>query len=115
MLTLDGVPQFYVDVEREVNKFPTLYDMYATLTVTQAVIFCNTRRIVEPLTKRLREKEFIVSAIHGEMEQSMREVILKEFRSGSSRILIATDLLARGIDVQQVSLVINVSLLRSAS
>lgn len=47
--------------------------------------------------------------MHGEMDQGQREVIMKEFRSGSSRVLIATDLLARGIDVQQVSLVINVS------
>lgn len=52
-------------------------------------------------------KEFTVSAMHGEMEQADRDVVMQAFRSGSSRVLITTDLLARGIDVQQVSLVIN--------
>jgi len=56
------------------------------------------------------QRDFTVSAMHGEMNQTERELIMKEFRSGSSRVLIATDLLARGIDVQQVSLVINYDL-----
>ena len=68
------------------------------------------RRRVDWLTDKLRSREFTVSAIHGDLEQGQREVIMKEFRSGSSRVLIATDLLARGIDVQQVSLVINYDL-----
>ena len=84
--------------------------MYETVTITQAVIFCSTRRKVDWLTSKLHEREFTVSAMHGEMDQGQREVIMKEFRSGSSRVLIATDLLARGIDVQQVSLVINYDL-----
>ncbi|KAJ2909322.1 translation initiation factor eIF4A [Coemansia aciculifera] len=75
-----------------------------------AVIFCNTRRKVDFLTEKLRERSFTVSAMHGDMEQGQRETIMKEFRSGSSRILISTDLLARGIDVQQISLVINYDL-----
>jgi len=56
------------------------------------------------------QRDFTVSSMHGEMNQQERELIMKEFRSGSSRVLIATDLLARGIDVQQVSLVINYDL-----
>jgi translation initiation factor 4A len=84
--------------------------LYETVTITQAVIFCSTRRKVDWLTSKLHEREFTVSAMHGEMDQGQREVIMKEFRSGSSRVLIATDLLARGIDVQQVSLVINYDL-----
>ena len=67
----------------------------------------NTRRKVDWLTDSMTEKSFTVSATHGDMEQRERELIMKEFRSGSSRVLITTDLLARGIDVQQVSLVIN--------
>lgn len=58
----------------------------------------------------MTNKNFTVSAMHGDMEQRDREVIMKQFRSGSSRVLITTDLLARGIDVQQVSLVINYDL-----
>ena len=106
-LTLDGIRQYYVNIEREEWKFDTLCDLYDTLQVTQAVIFCNTRRKVDELTDRMTEKQFTVSAIHSELSQIERNTILDKFRNGHSRILISTDLLARGIDVQQVSLVIN--------
>ncbi|KAI0241993.1 Eukaryotic initiation factor 4A-II [Lamellibrachia satsuma] len=109
-LTLEGIRQFYIEVEREEWKLDTLCDLYETLTITQAVIFCNTRRKVEWLTEKMHARDFTVSAIHGDMDQSQRDVIMREFRSGSSRVLITTDLLARGIDVQQVSLVINYDL-----
>ena len=58
----------------------------------------------------MHQRDFTVSAMHGDMDQKERDVIMREFRSGSSRVLITTDLLARGIDVQQVSLVINYDL-----
>eukprot|EP00042_Codosiga_hollandica_P037580 m.298062 g.298062 ORF g.298062 m.298062 type:complete len:397 (+) comp55173_c0_seq1:48-1238(+) len=106
-LTLEGIRQFYVAVEKEDWKLDTLCDLYETLTITQAVIFCNTRRKVDWLTEKMHERDFTVSSLHGDMDQAGRDTIMKEFRSGSSRVLITTDLLARGIDVQQVSLVIN--------
>merc|ERR1712137_184998 len=109
-LTLEGIKQFFVQVEREDWKLDTLCGLYDTLSVTQAVIFCNTRRKVDWLTEKMQQRDFTVSAMHGEMEQKERDVIMREFRSGSSRVLITTDLLARGIDVQQVSLVINYDL-----
>jgi len=109
-LTLEGIKQFYVAVEREEWKLDTLCDLYETLTITQAIIYCNARRKVDWLTEQLHSRDFTVSALHGDMEQRERELIMKEFRSGSSRVLITTDLLARGIDVQQVSLVINYDL-----
>jgi len=109
-LTLEGIKQFYVMVGKEEWKLETLCDIYETLTITQAVIFCNTRRKVDWLTQQMHAKDFTVSAMHGDMDQKEREVIMREFRSGSSRVLITTDLLARGIDVQQVSLVINYDL-----
>ncbi|CAG8434198.1 6082_t:CDS:2 [Scutellospora calospora] len=102
-LTLEGI-------KAKEWKLDTLCDLYETVTITQAVIFCNTRRKVDWLTDKLHAREFTVSAMHGDMDQSQRDVIMKEFRSGSSRVLITTDLLARGIDVQQVSLVINYDL-----
>jgi translation initiation factor 4A len=109
-LTLEGIKQFYISVEREEWKLDTLCDLYETLTITQAVIFANTRRKVDWLTEKMHERDFTVSAMHGDMDQKERDVIMREFRSGSSRVLITTDLLARGIDVQQVSLVINYDL-----
>jgi len=109
-LTLEGIRQFYVQVGKEDWKLDTLCDLYETLTIAQAVIFCNTRRKVDWLTDNMSKRDFVVSSMHGDMEQKERDVIMREFRSGSSRILITTDLLARGIDVQQVSLVINYDL-----
>jgi len=109
-LTLEGIKQFYVAVEKEDWKLETLCDLYETLTITQAIIYCNTRRKVDWLTDKMGQRDFTVSAMHGDMLGPEREVIMREFRSGSSRVLITTDLLARGIDVQQVSLVINYDL-----
>jgi ATP-dependent RNA helicase len=109
-LTLEGIKQFFVAVEREEWKFDTLCDLYDTLTITQAVIFCNTKRKVDWLAAKMRENNFTVSAMHGEMPQKERDAIMEEFRSGGSRVLIATDVWGRGLDVQQVSLVINYDL-----
>jgi len=109
-LTLDGIKQYYVAVEKEDYKLATLYDLYESLTITQAIIYCNTRRKVMWLTDKMKQHDFTVSAMHGEMYQKERELIMKEFRSGSTRVLITTDLLARGIDVYTVSLVINYDL-----
>jgi len=109
-LTLEGIKQFYVAVDKEDWKFDTLCDLYETLTITQAIIYCNTRRKVDWLTDKMGQRDFTVSSMHGDMTGQERELIMKEFRSGSSRVLITTDLLARGIDVQQVSLVINYDL-----
>ncbi|KAG6878603.1 RNA helicase [Termitomyces sp. T159_Od127] len=109
-LTLEGIKQFFVAVEKEDWKFDTLCDLYDTLTITQAVIFCNTRRKVDWLTEKMRASNFTVSSMHGEMVQKERDAIMAEFRGGTSRVLITTDVWARGIDVQQVSLVINYDL-----
>jgi translation initiation factor 4A len=106
-LTLEGIKQFYIDVDQEEFKFDTLCDLYNSLSITQAVIFCNTRRKVDMLTEQMKKADFTVSSMHGEMTQQERDTIMKAFRTGSSRVLITTDLLARGIDVQQVSVVIN--------
>jgi translation initiation factor 4A len=109
-LTLEGIRQFYVSL-REEWKPNMLCDLYETLPITQAVvIFCNTCRKVDWLTEKMHQRDFTVSAIHGDMDQKERDVIMREFRSGSSRVLITTDLLARVIEVQQVSLVINCDL-----
>jgi len=109
-LTLDGIKQYFVAVEKEDYKFATLCDLYETMTITQAIIYCNTRRKVNWLTDQMKQRDFTVSAMHGDMDQKDREMIMKEFRSGSTRVLITTDLLARGIDVHSVSLVINYDL-----
>jgi len=109
-LTLEGIRQFYVAIEKEEWKLDTLCDLYETLTITQAIIYCNTRRKVDFLADQLQKRDFTISTMHAELDQKERDLVMREFRSGSSRVLISTDLLARGIDVQQVSLVINFDL-----
>lgn len=106
-LTLEGLKQYFIAVEQEDWKFDTLCDLYDTLTITQAVIFCNTKSKVDWLADKMKEANFTVVSMHGDMSQSERESIMQEFRQGNSRVLISTDVWARGIDVQQVSLVIN--------
>lgn len=109
-LTLEGIKQFFIAIEREEWKYDTLVDLYSSFSVSQTIIYCNTRRKVDWLTRKLKKNDFMVSSIHSELSQHERNEIMKQFRSGETRILITTDLLARGIDVQQVSLVINYDL-----
>ena len=89
-LTLEGIKQFFVAVEREEWKFDTLCDLYDTLTITQAVIFCNTKRKVDWLTEKMREANFTVSSMHGDMPQKERDAIMKEFRHVSFQLSIIT-------------------------
>ncbi|XP_061349213.1 eukaryotic initiation factor 4A-3-like [Gastrolobium bilobum] len=109
-LTLEGIKQCFVAVEREEWKFDTLCDLYDRLTITQAVIFCNTKRKVDWLTGKMRNNNFTVSSMHGDMPQKERDAVMAEFRAVTTRVLITTDVWARGLDVQQVSLVINYDL-----
>lgn len=109
-LTLQGIKQYYIGLQTEEDKYLTLKDLYGQINVAQSIIYCSYRRKVEWLKDHLLEEEFTVSYIHGEMSQEIRDEVMAEFRNGKSRILITTDLLARGIDVPQVSLVINYDL-----
>jgi len=109
-LTLDGIKQFFVSVEKEQWKFDTLCDLYDTLSITAAVVFVNTRKKVEWLVQKMTEMNFTVIALHGEMPQDERETITKAFRNGEYRVLISTDVFARGLDISAVSLVINYDL-----
>lgn len=108
-LTLEGIKQFYVAVEEE-YKLETLMDLYDSVSIAQSVIFCNTRRKVDWLADQMNQKLFTVSFMHADMPKGDREKVMATFRSGSSRVLITTDLLSRGIDVQHVSIVINFDL-----
>ncbi|RGP61307.1 ATP-dependent rna helicase eif4a [Fusarium sporotrichioides] len=107
---LVGIKQFYIAVDEEDFKLDVLSQMYEAMGIFQTIIFCSTRRKLEWLTDKLTSRDLTISAMHGDMDAVQRCGIMDGFRSGSSRILIATDLLARGIDVQQISLVINFDL-----
>lgn len=109
-LTLQGIEQYYVAVGRDEYKLEVLEDLYGVISVAQSVIFCNTRRTVQWVADELTRRDHTVSAIHSDLEAAERTAVMKEFKTGSSRVLIATDVLARGIDVQTVSLIINFDL-----
>ncbi|KAK6460895.1 RNA helicase [Scheffersomyces coipomensis] len=109
-VSLQGIKQYHIQCEKEDWKFDTLCDLYDSLTITQAVIFCNTKVKVNWLADQMKKQNFTVVAMHGDMKQDERDSIMNDFRNGNSRVLISTDVWARGIDVQQVSLVINFDL-----
>jgi len=109
-LSLEGIKQYYIDLERESVKFDVLSDLYSTIAITQCIIYCNSKKKVNFLEKKMTENNFTVSCIYGDMLQIDRNKVMENFRRGNARVLITTDVLARGIDVQQVSLVINYDL-----
>jgi translation initiation factor 4A len=109
-LTLEGIKQFYIAVDEEDLKLDVLCELYKKIRIKQAIIYVNTRKKVEWLIEKMVNNGFSVSSLHGDMDQIERGEIMKNFRSGIIKVLITTDLLSRGIDVQQVSLVINYDL-----
>lgn len=105
---LEGIRQFYVTVDEDAWKLDCLCDIFEGLSIPQSIIFTNTKERAERLHHALSERGFPVSVIYGEpMTQAERKKRMDDFRRGTTRVLIATNLLARGIDVQQVSLVFN--------
>ena len=106
-LTLEGIKQFYIDIEKNEFKYDTLCDIYANISITQSIIYCNSIKIVDIISNKLNNDNFSVACIHGNMNQQERNQVVKDFRDGKSRVLISTDLLSRGIDIQQISIVIN--------
>ena len=105
-LTLEGIKQYYVYLKKE-DKMEVLFQIYRGIEIAQAIIYCNTKKTVENVCEDLKKKGHMISAIHGDLKQIERDAVMKDFRSGVTRVLVTTDLLARGIDVYQVSLVIN--------
>jgi len=104
---VEGIKQYYINVDKEEGKLDVLLDIYENISVNQSMVYCNSKGKVNWLYDKLTSQQFPVGEIHGEMKLEDREEVMERFRAGSLKVLIATDLLARGIDVQQVSIVIN--------
>jgi len=109
-VSLEGIKQWYVPVGREEDKLDTLCDLYDHLQIQQANIFVNKRDSVLRLAEQMRARGFDLDYTHGDMDVEERKARMEAFRSGKTRVLISTDMLSRGIDVQQVSIVINYEL-----
>lgn len=106
-LTLEGIKQYCVAIHRSSQKYDTLKDLYSSISVSQCIIYCNSINCVVDLYGRLIDEGFAVSCIHSNMDKKDREKAFVDFRTGASRILISSNVTSRGIDIQQVSVVIN--------
>ena len=106
-LTLEGIIQFYVAVDDDRQKYATLKHIYKYVSVSQCIIYCNSIKRVSDLYDAMKEDEFPVCRIHSSMDKNERNSAFKEFKNGKSRVLISSNVTARGIDIQQVSIVIN--------
>jgi translation initiation factor 4A len=106
-LTLEGIKQYYVAVNDDRDKYENLKKLYSFITLSQCIIYCNSVKRVMDLYDAMKEDQFPVSAIHSSMDKTERDVAFTEFRSGKARVLISSNVTARGIDIQQVSIVIN--------
>ena len=110
MLTLEGIKQFYIAVDDDRQKYSTLKDLFSYLSVSQCIIYCNSVKRVQDLYEAMKEDDFPVCRIHSSMDKTERETAFNEFKGGKSRVLISSNVTARGIDIQQVSIVINFDL-----
>lgn len=112
-LTLEGIVQYYVNLRQSDWKYDVLKDLYDTINISQCIIYINSRNRLMEIYNNLLKDDFPVGCIHGDLTSQERKTIMEQFKSGHTRILLSTDLTARGIDIQQLSLVINYDLPRS--
>jgi translation initiation factor 4A len=111
-LTLEGIKQYYIAVDDDKIKYLTLKDLYHHISVAQCIIYANSVKRVIDLYEAMNEDGFPVCCIHSNMEKGERERAFKDFRNGTARVLISSNVTSRGIDIQQVSVVINFDLPR---
>ena len=109
-LTLEGIKQYFIAINDDREKFLTLKDLYQSISVSQCIIYANSVKRVNDLYEAMKEDGFPVCCLHSNMEKSEREKVFKEFRNGSSRVLISSNVTSRGIDIQQIGVVINFDL-----
>jgi superfamily II DNA/RNA helicase len=106
-LTLEGIKQYYIAIEDDEQKYATIKELYQVLSLSQCIIYCNSRRRVADLWEAMKQDNFPVTCIHSGMEKNERDQNFTDFKTGVARVLISSDITARGIDIQQVSVVIN--------
>uniref|UniRef100_A0A8C8XN80 RNA helicase n=1 Tax=Panthera leo TaxID=9689 RepID=A0A8C8XN80_PANLE len=108
--TLDTIKQYYVLCNNRDEKFQALCNLYGAITIAQAMIFCHTRKTASWLAAELSKEGHQVALLSGEMMVEQRAAVIERFREGKEKVLVTTNVCARGIDVEQVSVVINFDL-----
>lgn len=106
-LTLEGIKQYFVNLENDAMKYETLKDLFSTFSVAQCIIYCNSVTRVSDLYEAMNNDGYPVCLIHSNLDKSTRQTNYDDFRRGKFRVLISSNVTARGIDIQQVSTVIN--------
>ncbi|KAG0023074.1 RNA helicase required for poly(A+) mRNA export [Entomortierella chlamydospora] len=111
-LSVDGIKQFYVDCrsqmrENKNRKYDILVGLYSLLTVSQSIIFVKRRDTADEIAQRMSEKHHAVVSLHGKLEAAQRDEVIDSFRAGKSKVLITTNVIARGIDIANVNMVVN--------
>ncbi|KAF2028784.1 P-loop containing nucleoside triphosphate hydrolase protein [Setomelanomma holmii] len=106
-LTIEGIKQLYIDIDKDNDKYATLLKFYGLMTQASSIIFVRTRRTAEELEKRMVAEGHKVAQLSGALEGPERDRVIDQFRSGEAKVLITTNVLARGIDVESVTMVIN--------
>jgi translation initiation factor 4A len=106
-LSLDGIKQYFCALSNDVQKLETLKKIYSQISISQSIIYCNSVNRTMILYEELKNEGFPVAFIHSTMDKSERTNIFNNFKTGKFRILISTDITSRGIDIQQVGVVIN--------
>lgn len=109
-LNVDGIKQLYMDCNSEQHKFEVLCELYGLLTIGSSIIFVGTKRTADMLYRKMKEEGHTVSVLHGSLENADRDRLIDDFREGRSKVLITTNVLARGIDIASVSMVVNYDL-----
>ncbi|ORY31638.1 P-loop containing nucleoside triphosphate hydrolase protein [Naematelia encephala] len=106
-VTVDAIKQLYLECEGEEGKFEALGALYDSMTIGQSIVFCKKRDTADEIAKRLTEDGHSVASLHGEKMHGERDDILDGFRNGKTKVLITTNVIARGIDILQVNMVVN--------
>jgi len=106
-LTLEGISQYFVAVDDDKQKYLAMKDLYSYISLSQCIIYCNSIKRVIDLHAAMIEDGFPVCCIHSNMDKSARDVAFADFRNGKYRVMISSNVTARGIDIQQISVVIN--------
>lgn len=109
-LTVAGISQFFIALTNDQQKYEVLKDIFSSVTINQTIIYCNSVKRVHDLNEALKQDGFPVSCIHSNFSEKERKEIIKDFSLGKSRVLISSDITARGLDIPQVNIVINFDL-----
>ncbi|GAA5932490.1 hypothetical protein JCM3775_005934 [Rhodotorula graminis] len=109
-LSLDAIKQFFMDCDNEEHKYEVLVELYNLLTIGQSIIFVKRRDTADEIARRMTAEGHQVTSLHGKLETTERDAIMESFRDGKTKVLITTNVIARGIDISQVNMVVNYDL-----